>query len=66
MGYACLNTILRNSKPDPTFCSRTCRLDTIRKNGLDFAKDLGKQNARDLLKLVQVSSSPVYHLTDDD
>ncbi|KZV67692.1 UV-endonuclease UvdE [Peniophora sp. CONT] len=53
LGYACLNTILRNSKPDPTFCSRTCRLETIRKNGLDFAKDLGKQNARDLLKLVQ-------------
>ncbi|KAI0315922.1 UV-endonuclease UvdE-domain-containing protein [Amylostereum chailletii] len=53
LGYACLNTILRHSKPEPTFCSRTCRLDTIRKNGLDFAKDLGLQNARDLRKLIQ-------------
>lgn len=25
LGYACLNTILRNQKP-PVFCSRTCRL----------------------------------------
>ncbi|KAH8102079.1 UV-endonuclease UvdE-domain-containing protein [Cristinia sonorae] len=53
LGYACLNTLLRASKPDPIFCSRTCRLDTLRKNGLDFAKDLGKQNARDLCKLIE-------------
>ncbi|KAF7792053.1 hypothetical protein EIP86_003081 [Pleurotus ostreatoroseus] len=31
----------------------TCRLDTIRKNGLDFAKNLGLQNCRDLYKLVE-------------
>ncbi|KAI0078030.1 UV-endonuclease UvdE [Panus rudis PR-1116 ss-1] len=53
LGYACLNTILRATKPDAIFCSRTCRKDTIHKNGLDFAKDLGKQNARDLCKLIQ-------------
>ena len=53
LGYACLNTVLRALKPDPTFCSRTCRLDTIRKNGLDYAKELGRQNARDLSKLIQ-------------
>ncbi|THH32849.1 hypothetical protein EUX98_g1369 [Antrodiella citrinella] len=53
LGYACLNTVLRAIKPDSIFCSRTCRLDTIRKNGIEFAKDLGKQNARDLSKLIQ-------------
>ncbi|KAF9781404.1 UV-endonuclease UvdE-domain-containing protein [Thelephora terrestris] len=53
LGYACLNTILRTAKPNPIFCSRTCRIDTIEKNGLDFAKNLGLQNARDLCKLIQ-------------
>ncbi|KAI0041905.1 UV-endonuclease UvdE [Auriscalpium vulgare] len=53
LGYACLNTILRTSKPDPIFCSRTCRLNTIVKKGLDFAKDLGIRNAKDLCKLIQ-------------
>ncbi|THH21408.1 hypothetical protein EW146_g129 [Bondarzewia mesenterica] len=53
LGYACLNTILREIKPNPIFCSRTCRIDTILKNGLDFAKDLGVQNVKDLKKLIQ-------------
>lgn len=53
LGYACLNTVLRTLKP-PIFCSRTCRMDTIlgtsqkEGKGLDFAKDLGRQNAADL------------------
>jgi UV DNA damage endonuclease len=71
---ACLNTILRASKPDPIFCSRfvlclgpiytaltfqvndhrTCRIDTILKRGVDFAKDLGIRNTKDLAKLIQV------------
>ncbi len=75
---ACLNTILRSSKPDPIFCSRcvailhipraaprkvlttstrTCRIDTILKRGLDFAKDLGTRNVKDLAKLIQVGSA---------
>lgn len=58
LGYACLNTVLRAQKPEPTFCSRTCRMDTIHKNGLDFAKNLGLQNCRDLYKLVEVSFDP--------
>ncbi|KAI0943504.1 hypothetical protein AcW1_002653 [Taiwanofungus camphoratus] len=55
LGYACLNTILRARKPasESVFCSRTCRLDTIRKNGLDFAKELGRQNCKDLLTIIQ-------------
>ncbi|KAH9968187.1 UV-endonuclease UvdE-domain-containing protein [Russula dissimulans] len=53
LGYACLNTVLRASKPDPIFCSRTCRIGTILKHGLEFAKDLGTRNAKDLAKLIQ-------------
>ncbi|OSX56809.1 hypothetical protein POSPLADRAFT_1050471 [Postia placenta MAD-698-R-SB12] len=53
LGYACLNTILRVRKPEPVFCSRTCRLDTIRKNGIEFAKDLGRRNATDLLEMIE-------------
>ncbi|KAH9993331.1 UV-endonuclease UvdE-domain-containing protein [Russula compacta] len=53
LGYACLNTVLRASKPDSIFCSRTCRINTILKHGLGFAKDLGIRNARDLAKLIR-------------
>ncbi|KAJ7879630.1 UV-endonuclease UvdE-domain-containing protein [Mycena olivaceomarginata] len=55
LGYACLNTVLRNRKPtkDAVFCSRTCRLDTIKKNGIDYVKDLGRKNVEDLLTMIQ-------------
>ncbi|KZT63510.1 UV-endonuclease UvdE [Daedalea quercina L-15889] len=53
LGYACLNTILRATKPEPIFCSRTCRLETIKKNGIEFAKDLGLKNARDLKEMIE-------------
>ncbi|KZT29063.1 UV-endonuclease UvdE [Neolentinus lepideus HHB14362 ss-1] len=55
LGYACLNTILRNKKPasEAIFCSRTCRIDTIKKNGIEWVKELGRQNVKDLLKLIE-------------
>ncbi|KAK1231804.1 hypothetical protein PQX77_005018 [Marasmius sp. AFHP31] len=55
LGYACLNTILRNKKPahQAVFCSRTCRIDTIKKNGLDWVKELGRKNVEDLLTIIQ-------------
>ncbi|KAF9452757.1 UV-endonuclease UvdE [Macrolepiota fuliginosa MF-IS2] len=55
LGYACLNTVLRNKRPasDSTFCSRTCRLDSLNKNGLDWVKDIGRQNVRDLITMIQ-------------
>ncbi|KAJ7497786.1 UV-endonuclease UvdE-domain-containing protein [Mycena latifolia] len=55
LGYACLNTVLRNKKPakDAIFCSRTCRLDSIKKNGIDWMKDLGRKNTEDLLTMIQ-------------
>lgn len=53
LGYACINTVLRNMKPDPIFCSRTCRIATIKEKGMEFVYELGLQNIRDLLKLVE-------------
>jgi UV DNA damage endonuclease len=41
----------------PTKSTRTCRINTILKRGLDFAKDLGIQNVKDLAKLIQVGSA---------
>ncbi|KAM0751997.1 UV-endonuclease UvdE [Meredithblackwellia eburnea MCA 4105] len=52
LGYACLNTVLRNSTPS-IFCSRTCRIDTIKKEGMNFLKELGRQNMADLTKLIE-------------
>ncbi|KAI3639119.1 hypothetical protein MIR68_002649 [Amoeboaphelidium protococcarum] len=52
LGYACLNTVLRESDP-AVFCSRTLRLKTLLEKGLDYAKDLGYQNACDLIKLIE-------------
>ncbi|KAF8476942.1 UV-endonuclease UvdE-domain-containing protein [Kalaharituber pfeilii] len=54
LGFACLNTYLRYSNP-PVFCSRTCRLDTILKQGLQgqkFVEAIGLANTRDLTKLI--------------
>jgi UV DNA damage endonuclease len=52
LGYACLNTELRKGKP-PVFTSRTCRLDTYKKNGLVYVKELALKNLSDLLKLLK-------------
>lgn len=55
LGYACLNTVLRNKKPasEAVFCSRTCRLDSLKKNGIEWVKDIGRRNVEDLLTLIQ-------------
>ncbi|GAA6010223.1 hypothetical protein JCM11491_005399 [Sporobolomyces phaffii] len=54
LGYACLNTILRAHKP-PVFCSRTCRIDTIKNEdkGMPYLKELGKQNMTDLKQIIE-------------
>ncbi|KAF7986968.1 hypothetical protein HWV62_19 [Athelia sp. TMB] len=53
--YACMNTILRNKKPasEAVFCARTCRLDSLEKNGIEWVKDLGKKNLEDMLQIIQ-------------
>lgn len=50
LGYACLNTVLRNKRPaaESVFCSRTCRIDTIKKKGMEWVKDLERKNCQDL------------------
>lgn len=52
LGYACLNTVLRTADP-PVFSSRTARLRTIDEKGLDFVKELARQNARDIVPMLQ-------------
>jgi hypothetical protein len=42
---------------------RTCRIDTILKHGLDFVKDLGLRNAKDLAKLIQVGHASLCYAT---
>ncbi|OCH90178.1 UV-endonuclease UvdE [Obba rivulosa] len=67
LGYACLNTLLRASKPESVFCSRTCRIDTILKHGftagrdggegmgegMDYVKELGRKNAANLMEIIE-------------
>jgi UV damage endonuclease UvdE len=45
MGYCCLNMELRERD---IFASRTCRLDTLKKNGMNYLYDLVNKNLRDL------------------
>jgi len=45
MGYCCINTELRNLG---IFCSRTCRLETLQQNGIEYIYELAWQNINDL------------------
>lgn len=45
MGYCCINTELRNLG---IFCSRTCRLDTLKSNGIEYVYELAWKNINDL------------------
>lgn len=51
IGYACQNSILCEQNPR-IFCSRTCRLSTIKEKGVEYLKELGLQNLADLEKLI--------------
>lgn len=52
LGFACLNTVLRNQDP-PKFCSRNVRIKTIEEKGLDYVKDLARQNVLDIIPLLE-------------
>ncbi|PWN37848.1 UvdE-domain-containing protein [Meira miltonrushii] len=52
LGFACLNTVLRNEDP-PKFCSRNVRIKTIQEKGLDYVKDLARQNVLDIIPLLE-------------
>lgn len=49
-GYACLNTHLRKKG---IFSSRTLRLATLEKNGIEYAKKLAIENLNDLLDILK-------------
>ncbi|KAJ3158174.1 hypothetical protein HDU86_003128 [Geranomyces michiganensis] len=51
LGYACLNTVLRAQDPS-IFCSRTCRLATVRELGIEHAHKLALQNALDIIPMI--------------
>ncbi|WWD20324.1 UV damage endonuclease UvdE [Kwoniella shandongensis] len=53
LGYACLNTVLRGTKPDSIFCSRTCRIASIEEEGMELPKGLALLNVRDLKTMIQ-------------
>ncbi|WVQ78956.1 UV damage endonuclease UvdE [Cryptococcus sp. DSM 104549] len=53
LGYACLNTVLRSTKPDSIFCSRTCRIASIEDEGMELPKGLALMNVRDLKTMIQ-------------
>ena len=71
LGYACINMELRENH---IFSNRTCRLDTVREKGIDFARELATKNLEDLLKILawneahgikffRVSSDMFPHIT---
>jgi UV DNA damage endonuclease len=45
MGYCCINVYLRKLG---IFCSRTCRLETIKQRGIAYSYELAKQNLEDM------------------
>lgn len=61
LGYACLNTVLRNQDP-PVFCSRNIRIKTIDEKGLAFVKDLALQNVRDIIPLLEWNAANNIHM----
>jgi UV DNA damage endonuclease len=50
IGYCCLNMNLRSLG---IFTSRTCRLETIRKLGIEYAYKLARQNLEDLASILK-------------
>ena len=50
LGYACLNTCLRKKG---VFSSRTLRLATLQKKGIQYAKNLAIENLKDLLLILK-------------
>lgn len=53
LGYACLNSYLREQKEGAVFCSRTCRMSKIKSDGIQCVKELALQNVADLKQIVE-------------
>lgn len=50
LGYCCINTILRERD---IFCSRTCRLATIKERGIGYSYELAHKNLDDLVIILR-------------
>lgn len=50
IGYCCLNVYLRQLG---IFTSRTCRLETIKQNGIEHSYELARQNLEDLCSIIR-------------
>jgi UV DNA damage endonuclease len=60
LGYACICTELRSKN---IFCSRTLRLDTINKKGIEYVQSLAIQNLNDLLVLLEYNlANEIYFM----
>lgn len=52
LGYCCINSTLRKRK-EPIFCSRTCRLATIKERGVEYSYELAHKNLDDLVIILR-------------
>lgn len=59
LGYCCINMHLRDHG---IFCSRTCRLDTIKQRGIQYSYDLANQNLQDLATIFKWNHQNGIHL----
>jgi UV DNA damage endonuclease len=75
LGLCCINNEMRNRKK-PIFSSRTVRLATIEKHGIDHVKKLALQNIEDIKKILEenvklgifvfrISSEVFPHITNE-
>ena len=60
LGYACLNSELRDRVPS-VFCSRTCRIATIEKEGTGILKELARRNVADLKEMLVWNAAHNIH-----
>ena len=75
LGLCCINNKMRTEKP-PIYSSRTARLSTIEKEGIDYVKDLALKNIEDTKKILEenvrlgifvfrISSEVFPHITNE-
>lgn len=79
LGLCCQNIELSNSKRKDSrvFCARTCKRDTIKKNGIDVCIEKSKENVKDIIPMIiwnelngirvlRLSSDMFPHITDPE
>ena len=59
LGLCCINTVLREQN---IFCSRTCRLETFHKKGVEYIEGIIHENLKDLLRMLEWNEQHGIHL----